>query len=829
MRLLKLVLHKYTRLRLNMIETIVYEPVAPTQFIIGTNGSGKSSLIHECSPLVPDKNDYEKGGYKHVVFDLEGAVYELRSDFADGQHHSFKRDGKELNEGGTVTVQNELVKQYFRYTPEIHAMVIGENNFTRMNSSERKRWFTMLANANYDYAVGVFKRVTERYNETRHALKRNKDRLVVESAKLLPAEQLEQLRNECSDMYVRVQRLIEQRQPLLEPAAQLVGQSEQLTKALEGIAKDVRQIIKRLSKDHPRNLQVLRDAVVAQKQQLIHLQQQADQYFADYERMQQLWEAMQASHLENAAQIQTEITSQEQVIKEAQAHLQITKAPLHDAATTIASCDKLLAWWPTVQNHLHDNREKNWGRAMFQTLVEEIHGISQRYEQAKSLRDRAIQTIEHHESHSSEASVDCPKCHHKFQPNFSALTLEDAKRRQREMAASAETLEKELATRQELRDQIQNYFTNYTVVVQQVRNAPGMEGFYDWMAAENLLLHSPKLFTIQLQRYRDEAGKWVQINAAQTRINQARSLAEQLQARENATGGKGVQAERERLEKLVGDCEFKKQTAHSQLQQLQYQLQLLEQMNINEQKLREGLQRIDHLHAQAADSLRREVFAQMLRELQSQLAFKEQALMAAERQQSVIEHIESEIATLTSGASDLKLLQQELSPTEGLIAEGIFGFMRTFVEQMNQTIDMLFSYPLKVQPCSTESGESLNLTYKFPLMVDGKLRQDVARGSSGMREVIDLAFRIAAMKALGIGHYPLFLDEFGRTLDPVHKQASVAMIASVMELEHFEQVFLISHDVVQYSGIGKSEIVVLHEANVQLPPNCSYNTNCKFN
>ena len=196
MRLLKLVLHKYTRLRLNMIETIVYEPVAPTQFIIGTNGSGKSSLIHECSPLVPDKNDYEKGGYKHVVFDLEGAVYELRSDFADGQHHSFKRDGKELNEGGTVTVQNELVKQYFRYTPEIHAMVIGENNFTRMNSSERKRWFTMLANANYDYAVGVFKRVTERYNETRHALKRNKDRMVVEYAKLLPAEQLEQLRNE---------------------------------------------------------------------------------------------------------------------------------------------------------------------------------------------------------------------------------------------------------------------------------------------------------------------------------------------------------------------------------------------------------------------------------------------------------------------------------------------------------------------------------------------------------------------------------------------------------------------------------------------------------
>lgn len=830
MRLLKLVLHKYKRLRLNLIETLTYEPTAPTQFIIGTNGSGKSSLIHECSPLVPDKNDYEKGGYKHATFDLEGAVYELHSLFnlEGGQHHSFKRDGKELNDGGTVTVQLELVKNYFRYTAEMHALITGEIKFTQMNPGERKRWYTMMANENHEYGVGVFKKITERYNEHRHSLKRAKEQLVIESTKLLPPDQLELLRNESSDLYTRVQKMIEIRQPLLEPADKMIAQSNQVSQALEAIVREVRTNMKRLNHKLPKTVQGLREAIAVENQNQIHLQQQADQYFTDFERAQKLWEAMQATHLENAAQIHQELTECQRTVDSSHKQLQFGDIAMASPEVAIASCDKLLAWWPDVETNLHDNREKNWGRAMFTELTTKIEQLEGRYNQAKGVRDKAIQTIEHHESHSAETAVDCPKCHHKFQPNFSAAILEDAKRRQRESAEVIAGLEQQLLEAKELREQIQSYFANYTAIIQQIRNSPGMEPFLEFVTRENILLHTPRSFTVHLQRFRDDAGIWAKIATAKARIVQVTNLMEMLNNQRQAESGQGIAADRERLERLVGECEFNKQASRSKLTQMQNQLQTLEQLEFSQQRLKAGLAKIDELHLAAADSLRREVFAAMLRDLNSQLALKETALMAAERQLSVIEHISSEVETLTQSTADLKILQQELSPTEGLIAEGIFGFMRTFVEQKNRTVEMLFSYPLVIMPCSNEAGEGVNLNYKFPLKVDGELRSDVSKGSSGMKEVIDLAFVIAAMKARGLGSYPLFLDEFGRTLDPVHKQASVALLISVMELERFEQIFMISHDIVQYGALGKSEICVLHDANVQLPPNCSYNTHVKM-
>ena len=101
--------------------------------------------------------------------------------------------------------------------------------------------------------------------------------------------------------------------------------------------------------------------------------------------------------------------------------------------------------------------------------------------------------------------------------------------------------------------------------------------------------------------------------------------------------------------------------------------------------------------------------------------------------------------------------------------------------------------------------------------------KDASEGSDGMLEMIDFAFRVSAMKALKIGDFPLFLDEFGKAMDVTHKQATIGLIAAIVELDKFEQLYMVSHDVVQYGSLGTAEICVLHEANVQLPPNCVYN------
>lgn len=827
MRILKSRLHKYKRLRLNLIDTFEINPTAPTQFILGSNGSGKSSLFEELSPLPPEKADYDKGGSKHNIYEQNGTTFAVESYNIDNAwHHSFKRDGKELNEGGTVTVQLSLVKEHMGYTPEIHALMTGQVKFTTMSPPDRRKWFTLLANNNYDYALGVFRRITERYNESRLSLKRTKHNLGIESAKVLPIEDLTRLRDECSTLYTRVQQLSEIRQPLMDPSESYILRSNEVANAMQADAQAIRGILKRLTKDLPKESEELKAAIVQTQTQLQGLHQKANQYFEDHQRVQKLWEGMQASQLQNAAQVQQQLDECQAIIEHSTKACTMGLEQTANAETTIASCDKLLAWWPEVQEGFHDNSERGWGRQFLTDLNEKILSKQTVISQLSQQTTRAEQAVEHLESHANENSVQCPKCTHRFQPNFSALTLQDAKAKLSELRKQAAVLVPALETDLELQKKVQEYFRHYTAVMQQLRNYPGLESFAKWVAAELILVNTPNQFSNLVHKFRDEAGHWGKIETAQRRQVEIQTLAKELLARDNS--GLTVQADRERLESLIGECEYQKTETQHKLTALKTQLQNITQLQQLKEKLQDGLNEVDNLHRDAAMSSRREIFAQMIREIHSQLALKEQALMAAERQQSVIEHLESEIIELTEATEDYKILQSELSPQEGLIAEGLLGFMRTMVDQMNQTCGMLFSYPLTIKPCSAE-GDSLNLSYKFPIVVDKEPRSDVSKGSSGMREVFDLAFVIASMKALGMGSWPLFLDEFGRTLDPVHKQASVALLTSLMELESFEQIFMISHDVVQYGALGRSEICVLHEANVVLPPNCVFNKHVKIN
>ena len=108
------------------------------------------------------------------------------------------------------------------------------------------------------------------------------------------------------------------------------------------------------------------------------------------------------------------------------------------------------------------------------------------------------------------------------------------------------------------------------------------------------------------------------------------------------------------------------------------------------------------------------------------------------------------------------------------------------------------------------------------------VRDDVSKGSSSMREIIDLGFVVGYLKTMGLENAQLFLDEFGSAMDPVHKQQTVRMVNSIMENEKFSQIFLISHDVAQYSAMDNAQVCILHESNTIIPPGCVYNKHVVF-
>ncbi len=824
MKITKLRLVKYLRIQLNITDVFEINPSAPTQFIIGTNGSGKSSIMHELSPLPADKSFYGKGGSKEIHLTHDGSFYVLKSDFEDGQHHHFVKDGKELNEGGTVTVQRELVKQHFRYTTEIHQIVTGSKRFTQMSPNERKYWFTLLSDADYEYAISVFNRIKDRARDVNGAIKLAKKRLVIESSKLIPQEEFDVLKAQCDEYYEQVQFLIEHRQT---PEYNIQELENQTVLAWEKMEQQARLLVKRvkgLRANLPTQEDEIAQAVSQLNAQIATCQTLSQRFYDEHAQVAQLYEAWQQSRLESIAEIDKEISQAESERDTAAKSLLLKLEQTAPAQTILASCATIEQWLPSVLDGLGDNRERQWGRLAFNKLVEEIEQLTVSLNQERNKIARAQQTIDHQNLHKDAMEVKCPKCSHGFKLGYSESVVQETTEALNTFQERVKVLEAQLQAKQELRTQMSDYFTTYRHVVSTLTATPGMGVFCNYLQQNDIILNTPDKIGLYLGHYKKDAGQWSIIERCEERIKATQDLLAKTAGNENASS-QDIAARKVKLENEIADNEQKKRQLALDIEQLLKHQRELKQIG----ELQESLLQLEALcktlYTNANETLRRQTYNDLLRHLQSVLATKEQALRASERQQSVINAVTQEIHDLIQDEEALKALMKELSPTEGLIAEGLFGFMKTFIHEMNKIIKLVWTYPLVVKPCALESDDSLSLNYKFPMDIggDSQPRKDVSEGSDGMLEMINFAFMVSAMKALKIGDFPLFLDEFGKAMDVTHKQATIGLISAIVELDAFEQLFMVSHDVVQYGSLGTAEICVLHEANIQLPPNCIYN------
>jgi hypothetical protein len=89
------------------------------------------------------------------------------------------------------------------------------------------------------------------------------------------------------------------------------------------------------------------------------------------------------------------------------------------------------------------------------------------------------------------------------------------------------------------------------------------------------------------------------------------------------------------------------------------------------------------LHEEVLEAHRRTMLNNAIKHVNTTLARKEGAIAEIRGQRAIIADIESQISMLQDDEESLKLLVQELSPKEGLIAEGLFGFIKVFTNQWN--------------------------------------------------------------------------------------------------------------------------------------------------
>jgi AAA15 family ATPase/GTPase len=118
MKLESLYLKDYERLYVSGIKELTYTPEKKIQVILGTNGSGKSSLLKEIIPNVDNlKDDYGEEGIKILKIQHRGNDYVIKYDKKSNKH-SFIKNEEELNDAGQLKIQKALIDNEFKISKD---------------------------------------------------------------------------------------------------------------------------------------------------------------------------------------------------------------------------------------------------------------------------------------------------------------------------------------------------------------------------------------------------------------------------------------------------------------------------------------------------------------------------------------------------------------------------------------------------------------------------------------------------------------------------------------------------------------------------------------
>ena len=132
----------------------------PIIAFIGSNGSGKSSLLRAMSVFPAIRTDYAKNGFIEMTIDHNGHTYEIGSHFENATSpNSFKKDGVELNVGGTGDTQKDLIEEHFGLLPYINELMSGKVQICSMVKSARKQLFSSCYPSDLSFVLEYHKKV----------------------------------------------------------------------------------------------------------------------------------------------------------------------------------------------------------------------------------------------------------------------------------------------------------------------------------------------------------------------------------------------------------------------------------------------------------------------------------------------------------------------------------------------------------------------------------------------------------------------------------------------------------------------------------------------
>ena len=820
----KIILNGYKRLKLGHIGHIEIDFKARDQIIIGTNGCGKSSIFHEMSALPADRTQFEKTGKKEIHIRKDGKSIVATSLFNPKPFHSFMVDGVEMNESGLVTIQTELSMKYTGVTQEIQDLLNGKILFTSMKADERRRWFTRLSDANIEYLIGVYVRFKDELSVISGGLKLAKRKLVAETSKAIKDDELNVIRKDVEGLYHLIEYLAERRIPLDTNLDDLKADRKQLLDYTSNLTKSVAKAFSYIGKSdfNPETIQEELN-VISSDIRVCKIRE--SEFFEQHKEQSEVFEILERTKLESVAKLSTDIEFGRKSINKLKEVKTFSKDIHYNPEEAIKTINSIFGDIQEITTNIESNPNKEvFNKTTLETLMNKISNSDNDIKELYLKRDKLQVLYDHRKDHADEGSLTCPKCEYSWIRGMTAENIANIEQAMKEVLIQIEestALHKLLLEERERFKVYSDYMKSYRSIVSHTEI---ISVFWNKITMDDLFDQSPRAISTLLLSYKEDLSIDIEIRKHEDELIEKLKLLE-LTTENKDKDYETVKRGLEELNNKIHENNVKLTLAYSKHEEMTKFNNAVVLLEGRKQSITEAISNLNTNTANVFENQRREAFNANLRDLQSILASKERILHESVNQINMIKGLEHEISELTEKERALKVGLKLLSPTEGLIAKGLYGFMQVFIRNMNAVIAKIWSYPFTIKPCNTGDEGSIDLTYKFPMVVNGVEgdHKDVSEGSSAMLEVVDIAFRICALKALKMGDSPIFLDEFGKTMDSVHRRATTNLINSLVEEDSFTQMFLISHDISQYGALSNCDICVLEDSNVILPANSVYN------
>ena len=825
MKIISLELEGAIRLELSGIKNLKITPETSITAIIGSNGSGKSSLLHYLSPLPADKADFTKTGYKKIVLEKEGVKYVLTSDFKDNKH-SFVIEftGEELNVGGTQTMQNQLVQDYFNYNKNIHQLLTGKERFTLMSPAKRKEWFTLLCDTDYSYGLKVFGKAKDKQRDARGAIKRMRQQII--SLTNDQEEDQSDIPNNILQLEEKIDTLrtiAPFKKEYSDPQFEFNLKEKIKHTTLE--IKDSNQDLK-LSKKKVLNrwmtedtLEDLTNRKEALYEKLVKLKQQYASKVEEYTETENRLANMKLSSEEEFKSIRDKRDELKQEIQE------IIKTD-----ESILNIDNALFQEKTYQ----DNRNTIDATLMALFNIQSPHLSSQLVEETETLLNgkkqllsessfrlvKINERLEAFKEKEKEDKVSCPNCHHQFHPG-----LEPEKyNRLKEILENETNVNVKLTEEvNELNDKLNQLNEDMNLVRQFSQLCKAYPELLGEIGTEVLkqkyYLSQPNYAQVKLQDRMYKVSLKIKVDRLQEQVNE---LEKQLNSI-SSVDEKYYNETKEHLSKL----ETLSNTLHEEIQEnlviykdILKAIEDITQFQKHRESLSNQLETYNALELELAEYLLYKSANSVITTYREDVYRLSKKQSEIESKRQTIQLLEKQVDTLSNELRVWDAVLDALNPTDGLIAEGLLGYIKIFLARMNGLIASIWTYPLIIHPSKMSEESETELSYRFPMTVgiSDKPKNDVNQGSDGICEVIDLAFRMVAMKALGLKGYPLYLDEFGRTFDNKHRENALRLVERLSEEFIEDQIFMVSHSFMEYSVLNDVAFCVLSEDNIVLPP-----------